>query len=354
VMAKGVEDTAFYRYGRLLALNEVGGDPSRFGISVERFHAGCLERTERFPLNLLATSTHDSKRSADARARIGALSSLAREWAACSARLFEISESLRASSAPDDVERYYLFQTLVGVWPTTADRISEHMVKALREAKRNTSWTEPNSEWEEAVSRFARGLIVDSAFRTEFEPFAARAAAIGARAALGQLALKMTAPGVPDTYQGDEMPFCALVDPDNRRPVDWRWRQAMLARLMGGSQPVAETRKLFLTLRLLGLRARRPESFTSGYQPLPAGEDVCAFVRGDDVLVVVAVRDRLDSVMLDAPRGRWRDVLSGEERSFGRRELVGRLVDQNGIGVFEREEFPARWLGGASFGTHTN
>jgi (1->4)-alpha-D-glucan 1-alpha-D-glucosylmutase len=336
IMAKGVEDTAFYRYCRLISLNDVGGDPSRFGIDVGWFHASCVERLERFPLNLLTTQTHDAKRSADVRARIDALSSVPDEWAAHVARWFELTDSNRSGGAPDDVERYFLFQTLVGAWPIAADRIETYMEKALREAKRNTNWIEPNADWEEGVRRFGRSLYADDAFLADFEPFARRVAAIGERASLGQLVLKLTAPGIPDMYEGDELAFRALVDPDNRRPVDFDWRQAMLRRLMGGAPPDGETRKLFVTLRLLGLRARRPEPFAGTYEPLDAGPSTCAFVRGGDMLVAVAVRSGPVEGTIEAPRGQWRDVLRGEERSFGSRTRVRDIMSELGIAVFER------------------
>ncbi|MBV8430227.1 MAG: malto-oligosyltrehalose synthase [Solirubrobacterales bacterium] len=337
IMAKGVEDTAFYRYGRLLALNDVGGDPSRFGIDVEQFHAGCLERSRRFPLNLITTMTHDAKRSADVRARIGALAGLAEEWRARVARWFEITEDLRDAGAPDDVERYFIFQTLVGAWPIESERLETYMEKALREAKRNTSWVEQNQDWEEAVKRFCAALYTSRAFLNEFEPFAARVAAVGDRAALGQLALKLTAPGVPDIYQGDELGYRALVDPDNRRPVDWEWREAMLRRRMGGSPPTGETRKLFLILRLLGLRARRPETFLAGgYEPLEADPNLCAYMRGDDVFVAVTVRPETAGATLAAPRGRWRDVLRGDERSFSSTEPAHRVLATGGLAIYER------------------
>jgi len=337
IMAKGVEDTAFYRYGRLLALNDVGGDPSRFGIDVQRFHNGCLERAERFPTGLVTTMTHDAKRSADVRARIGALASMPQEWVAHVDRWFELTEPLRASGAPDDVERYFLFQTLAGAWPIERERVQAYMVKALREAKRNTNWVDQNRDWEQAVERFCGALYEHQPFLDSFEPLAGRVGQAGDRAALRQLALKLTAPGVPDIYRGDELAYRALVDPDNRRPVDWDWRQAMLRRLMGGSPPVDETRKLFLILRLLGLRARRPEPFLGSYEPLEAGERACAFLRGGELFVVVAVRDaELPGAVIAAPRGRWRDVLRGEERSFNARQRLGDLLDEHGIAVFER------------------
>jgi (1->4)-alpha-D-glucan 1-alpha-D-glucosylmutase len=337
IMAKGVEDTAFYRYGRLLALNDVGGDPSRFGIDVETFHAANQERARRFPLNLLTTMTHDAKRSADVRARIAALAGLAEEWRGQVERWLEITEPLREGGAPDEAERYFIFQTLVGAWPIEPERLEAYMEKALREAKRNTNWVEQNHDWEEAVKRFCRALYDDRAFLAEFEPFAAQVAAIGDQAALGQVVLKLTAPGVPDIYQGDELPYRALVDPDNRRPVDWHWRQAMLRRLMGGTPVVAENRKLFLILRLLGLRARRPETFLSqAYEPVEAGGEVCAYLRGDDVFVAVALRPDVGGAQLSPPGGRWRDVLRGDERSFSTAEPASRLLGDRGLAVYER------------------
>ena len=336
IMAKGVEDTAFYRYGRLLALNDVGGDPSRFGIDVAHFHAGCRERAERFPLNLITTMTHDAKRSADVRARIAALSSMAEEWRVHVERWFELTEPLRDGGVPDDRERYFLFQTLVGAWPIERDRTRAYMEKALREAKRNTNWIDPNREWEQAVERFAAGLYDDQGFLAEFEPFAARVAAEGDRAALAQLVLKLTAPGIPDIYQGDELPYRALVDPDNRRPVDWDLRQAMLRRLMGGTRPTGEAVKPFLIMRLLGLRARRPEPFLGSYEPLPAGANCCAFVRGGALLVAVGIGSAAPEGELEAPGGRWRDVLQGEERSFARREPLTRVLSRRGLAVYER------------------
>jgi (1->4)-alpha-D-glucan 1-alpha-D-glucosylmutase len=284
IMAKGVEDTAFYRYGRLIAINEVGGDPSRFGMPIERFHAGNAERLERFPLNLLTTQTHDAKRSADVRARIAALSWLPDEWEA------NVRRWLRDTDAPGSAEQYFMFQTLVGAWPIEAERVQAYMEKALREAKLNTNWIEPNLAYEERVKAFARKACEDR----EFEPFVQRLAPLGDRIALGQVALKLTAPGVPDIYQGDELPFRALVDPDNRRPVDWDHVRS-----------APDEPKLRLTKTLLSLRAERPRAFEGAYEPLDLGPDVCAYVRGGEVLVAVAVRHGVEP---EAPSG-WRELI---------------------------------------------
>ena len=334
VMAKGVEDTAFYRYGRLLAFNDVGGDPSRFGIPVERFHEGCLERLERFPLGLITTMTHDAKRSADVRARIAALSWMPDEWGSFVERAFALMDS--SGRAPDAVERYFLLQTLAGAWPIPIERLTEYIEKALREAKRNTNWVSPNLDWEGDVAHFCEALLADDAFLELLGPLLERAEQAGERIALGQLVLKLTAPGVPDIYQGDELPFRALVDPDNRRPVDWQWYRAMLDRLMGEGRPTGEMMKLFITLRLLGLRVRRPDVFEAGsYEPLDAGADCCAFLRGGEVLVAVALRAGKPPGVLTAPRGRWRDVLSDDERSFASSEPVDRLLSGRAAAVFE-------------------
>jgi (1->4)-alpha-D-glucan 1-alpha-D-glucosylmutase len=293
VMATGVENTAFYRYVRLLALNEVGGDPGRFGIAVAEFHRSNKSRRSR---GLLAGTTHDTKRSADVRARIGALAGMAERFA-------ERAQAWRALNAhdggPDWTEELLIYQTLLGAWPLEPDRLEAYVEKALREAKRNTSWATPNAEWEGAVKGFCRALYENARFRSDFEPFAAEVAESGERAALGQLALRLTSPGVPDIYQGDELTFLALVDPDNRRPVDWEWRRRALA---DRSSP-----KLNLIRALLDLRARRPDAFAGHYEPLDAAATTCAFLRGEDVVVAVPVRDA--KIGAELPPGKWRPVV---------------------------------------------
>ncbi|HEY3775937.1 MAG TPA: malto-oligosyltrehalose synthase [Solirubrobacteraceae bacterium] len=339
IVAKGIEDTAFYRYGRLLSLCDVGGDPGRFGISVEQFHAGGEARAARFPEAMLTTMTHDTKRSADVRARITALTWLENDWPSAVRGWMSITEELRsADGAPDDLERYFLFQTLAGAWPIERERVAGYMEKALREAKRNTNWVEQNERWERGVRSFVEALYDHGPFLRDFEPFAERVARLGDRIALGMLALKLTSPGVPDLYQGDELPLRALVDPDNRRPVDWDWYQAMLRRVMGGSPPDRDTRKLWLCAQLLGLRIRRAGAFgpEGAYVPLDAGADVVAFTRGaGEVLVAVAVRRSVEGV-LDPVGGRWQDVLGGEPVSLEEPVELSALVGRHGIAVLER------------------
>jgi (1->4)-alpha-D-glucan 1-alpha-D-glucosylmutase len=337
VVAKGVEDTSFYRYGRLLALCDVGGDPGRFGIDVDQFHDASSERARRFPQAMLTTMTHDTKRSSDVRARIAGLTWMPREWEDHVRRWLAMTDPLRSDDgAPDDLERYFLFQTLVGAWPIESDRILQYMQKALREAKRNTNWVDQNSAWEESVAGFCEALYEHREFLADFEPFVKDVTRAGERIALATITLKLTAPGVPDIYQGDEMPLRALVDPDNRRPVDWKWQRLMLARLQGGSPPDSETRKLWLTARLLSLRIRRPAAFAGDYRPVAAGDHALAFLRAEQLLVVVATRARVSEARLEAVDGRWRDVLHGDERSLRDGATLAQLLDEHGIAVLER------------------
>ena len=196
VMAKGVEDTAFYRYVRLLALNEVGGDPTRFGISVADFHRGGVERARRFPRGLLITQTHDTKRSGDVRARIGALAGMAEEWASLATSWRGL---VPAEGGPTWNEAYLIFQTLVGAWPLELERLEAYVEKALREAKLSTNWVEPDAAYERAVGEWCRGLYANRRFLDELQSFAERLALAGERSALGQTLLKLTAPGARET-----------------------------------------------------------------------------------------------------------------------------------------------------------
>jgi (1->4)-alpha-D-glucan 1-alpha-D-glucosylmutase len=285
IMAKGVEDTAFYRYFRLTALNEVGGDPGRFTLPVAQFHDANLERAARFPLHLLATQTHDTKRSGDVRARIAAIAGFADEWV-----------SLRRGwRVLDDAhEDELLWQTLVGTWPIEPERIEAYLEKALREAKRNSNWIEPDLQHEQRVKEKARDAI--AAPPDGFEQFARQIADEGRRISLGMTLLKLTVPGVPDIYQGDELESLNLVDPDNRRPVDWDRRR----RALDDPPP-----KLQVILTALDLRRRRE---LGPYTPLDAGDDVCAFLRGDHVAVVVPLRAGI-APEVELPGSGWRPLL---------------------------------------------
>ncbi len=280
--------------------------------------------------------THDTKRSADVRARLTALTWLPERWEERVRHWLKRSEPLRTAGAPDDAERYFLFQTLAGAWPIGAERMRAYMEKALREAKRHTSWTDQNTEWEQAVMDFIAGVYADETLRRELDGFTRELEFAGDSIALRTVALKLTAPGVPDIYQGDEMALFALVDPDNRRPVDWHWNQTMLGRLAGGAQPEPPIRKLWLTTRLLGLRIRRPDAFAGAYEPLTAPDTAVAYLRGGEVLVAVATRPGPPEGMLEGAEGSWRDVLYGDERELGASVALAELLDEYGIAVLER------------------
>jgi (1->4)-alpha-D-glucan 1-alpha-D-glucosylmutase len=281
VMAKGVEDTAFYRYLRLVALNEVGGNPARFSLAPEAFHDAALQRHERHPLQLLASQTHDTKRAGDVRARIGALAGMHEQWAERVRRWRDLTGGM-----DDPNEEYLVWQTLVGAWPLVPSRLEQYLVKALREAKRTTSWLEPDERHERRATSFVRGLYENQAFLDDFEPFVQDVTAAGEHASLGALLLRLTVPGLPDIYQGDAFWSLNLVDPDNRRPVDWT------RHLRAGDEagPTRESLKFHLVRRVLRLRAEHPEAFFGSYEPLDAGPDRLAFVRGGRVRVDVPLR----------------------------------------------------------------
>ncbi|MEN3342658.1 MAG: (1-_4)-alpha-D-glucan 1-alpha-D-glucosylmutase [Actinomycetota bacterium] len=277
VTAKGVEDTAFYRWFRLTALNEVGGDPGRFSLSPDEFHRSALERLARHPLQLLASQTHDTKRAGDVRARIGALAGMPERWAERVRRWRGL-----AGAMDDPNEEYLVWQTLVGAWPIVPLRLERYLEKALREGKRNTSWLEPDERHEQRAARFVRGLYENQEFLDDFEPFVHEVAAAGEHASLGALLLRLTSPGVPDVYQGDEFWSLNLVDPDNRRPVDWQRRRR------AQTEPTThDTLKLHLIRRVLRLRAEHPDAFAGSYEPLDLGPERVGFVRGGRIRVVV-------------------------------------------------------------------
>jgi (1->4)-alpha-D-glucan 1-alpha-D-glucosylmutase len=252
-------------------------------------------------------------------------------------RWHEIAEPLRSGGAPDASEEYFVYQTLVGAHPIEPGRLAAYLEKALREAKRTTNWIEPDEAWEQRVKDFTLALLEHEPFRADFDPFAERVAREGRRSALAQTLLKLTSPGLPDVYQGDELEALSLVDPDNRRPVDWAARRSALAAIANGAAPTPETMKLAIIFRALELRSRRPEAFDErgSYEPLDAGPGVCAFKRGTDIAVVVGVRDWNDDVV-PGLEGAWRDVLSGGEVELGARARAGDLVDEYGLALLER------------------
>jgi len=301
VMAKGVEDTAFYRFNRMVALNEVGGDPARWSLPVDEFHLRNLKRAERFPRHLLTTFTHDTKRSPDVRSRLLALTFRFDEWADLAHRELDLG---------DVNEGYFVLQSLVGAWPIAEGRFDEYFRKAFREAKTRTNWLEPDVQWEAHVCTWAASKRVAAGRLAE------RISEDAERIALGQLVLKLTCPGVPDIYQGDELEALALVDPDNRRPVDWEARRRALV-----GPPTRETQKLHVTRDLLALRLRHARAFSAGYMPLDAPDDVCAFVRGGRVAASVALRPDADPRRVSLPAG-WRETLGTGSFAVWERQRV--------------------------------
>ncbi|MDQ4068680.1 MAG: malto-oligosyltrehalose synthase, partial [Actinomycetota bacterium] len=221
VMAKGIEDTTFYQFNRLVALNEVGGDPGHWGMTVEEFHEGNASAARDWPATLLASSTHDTKRSEDVRARIGLLSEIPDQWAAAVRRWAAMTARHKRDGMPDRNAEYLLYQVLVGAHPLDEDRAVAFMEKASREAKQHTSWIDPRPAYDEALAGFVREVVGDPAFAADLAAFAAPLVGPGRVTSLAQLLLKLTSPGVPDVYQGTELWDLSLVDPDNRRPVDY-------------------------------------------------------------------------------------------------------------------------------------
>ncbi|MEP6699141.1 MAG: malto-oligosyltrehalose synthase [Verrucomicrobiota bacterium] len=362
IMAKGLEDTAFYIYNRLAALNEVGGEPQRFGLTMEAFHARNDEMRRTWPATLLATSTHDTKRSEDVRARMAAISELSQTWRQALPRWRSINRRAKRAiddtQAPDGNEEYLLYQTLLGTWPMNSlgqpgrsvdgsyiSRIQAYMAKALKEAKLNTSWIQPNEQWDQAMNDFVAKILEDSPrnkFVPAFLPMAEEIARLGAINSLSQTLLKLTAPGVPDIYQGNEIWDFSLVDPDNRQLVDYRRRREMLEALSAASaeelmQNWPDGRiKLFLVQRMLCFRREHAALFQEGdYLPLIARgtlADCCVgFVRQHEGEWLAVLATRLSSRVGFPPLGdRWQDTtvefpdtisLQGAREILSQREL---------------------------------
>ena len=357
VLAKGVEDTAFYRWSRLLALNEVGGDPDRFGVLPEAFHVEAERLTAGWPATMTTLSTHDTKREEDVRARLAVLAELPGRWGAQVAQWHERAMGLRihgrAAVAIDPDTEYLTWQTLVGTWPISRERLAGYLTKAIREADRRTSWADQDPEYEAAVHALAASAIDEPELSGSIAEFVAGIAAPAFANSLGAKLVQLTMPGVPDVYQGCELTGLSLVDPDNRRAVDFARRRALLADLDAGRlslQNPAEAgglsldaAKLLVTARALRLRRARPDWFSGGYTPVtaagPAADHVLAFARGDagDRGPAVTVATRLpvglrgrggwsDTVLPLNGGGRaWTDVLTGTVFR-GERVLLGELM----------------------------
>ena len=332
VMAKGVEDTTFYCFDRLLSCNEVGAQASLIGISSDKFHEYCHYLSEHWPRNMLATSTHDNKRSEDVRTRISLLSEIPDRWAAALHQWSTLNEGAWNNRTPDRHAEYLLYQTLVGAWPIDVRRSWQYMLKACREAKLRTSWQEPNAGYEANIQGFVERVLDNVDFVLSLTEFVEPLVLPGRINSLAQTLLKLVAPGVPDFYQGTELWDLSLVDPDNRRPVDYGRRAQLLARCR--ALPAAEALadwdsglpKLWLIDRVLTLRAARPEEFAedSRYQPLAAQGahlgNLLALRRGENLIAVVprltlSIQNRWEDTRLPLPGGTWHNVFTEEDLS---------------------------------------
>lgn len=381
VMAKGLEDTSFYRYHRLDSLNEVGGDPRRFGVSPELFHAKMAERSMSWPHSMLDTSSHDTKRSEDVRARIDVISEIPARWGKEVRRWRELNHSKKRLVddvlAPSRNDEYLLYQTLVGSWPLEGgvspdacfrERIKQYMLKAVREAKEKSSWANPNANYEAAVVSFVGEVLSpgrDNTFVASLAAFSGDIARIGMLNGISQTLLKLTCPGVPDLYQGTELWDLSLVDPDNRRPVDYSRRAEILNEMRtwpeSGEGLTACVRdlvnhmsdgriKMYLTWKALNLRKENPKLFMDGnYFPLqiqgPKAEHLVAFARlwkGQELIVVVPrLCARLLSGQSANPSDMWKDT---------RLDLARGELARTGARRSYRNVFTAKTLDPKSFG----
>ena len=331
VLAKGVEDTAFYRWSRLAALNEVGGSPDIFGISPAEFHAAAGRLARRWPFTLTTLSTHDTKRQEDVRARLTVLAEWPQEWGHQVAEWHGLARWLTDGAASEATERapepdleYLMWQTLVGAWLIGPERLDEYLAKAMHEAKTRTSWTVPRRGYESAVLGVADAVLGDPELTAAIAGFVAKIAPDARVNTLGAKLVQLTMPGVADIYQGCELTGLSLVDPDNRRPVDYQRRRRLLAALQAAPDQAVglDAEKLLVTSRALWLRREHPDWFAGSYTPLasegPAAEHAAAFLRGGHAVTVVTRlpaglrrRGGWADTALPLPELHWRDVLTG-------------------------------------------
>jgi (1->4)-alpha-D-glucan 1-alpha-D-glucosylmutase len=329
VMAKGVEDTMFYCFDRLVSCNEVGSQASLIGISADKFHEFCHYLSDRWPNNMLATSTHDNKRSEDVRTRISILSEIPERWSEALHQWSQLNANAWQNRLPDRHAEYLLYQTLIGAWPIDRDRAWQYMLKACREAKISTSWQEPNTSFEEKIRGFVGGVFETPEFIERLESFIEPLILPGRINSLAQTLIKLVAPGIPDFYQGTELWDLSLVDPDNRRPVDFARRAELLSRVpqLGAADVLSGwdtgLPKLWMIARVLRIRRERGEDFSSDakYQPLVAQGGhlgrLLAFRRGENLIAVVprftlTLAGEWGDTRLPLPGGSWRNCFTGE------------------------------------------
>lgn len=351
-MAKGVEDTTFYNYHRLISLNEVGSDPGHFGLCPADFHVENEYIQQHWPRTMLALSTHDTKRGEDMRARLNVLSEIPADWGEAVRRWCKMNARHKSGGLPDPNMEYFLYQTLVGAWPLDEERLLPYLQKAAREAKAHTSWVQPDEQYEQALAGFARALLADSAFLEDMQTLLEFIRPAGQVNSLSQTLLKLTSPGIPDTYQGCELWNFSLVDPDNRRPVDYDLRQTLLNRLQDNTPSEEILRemevglpKLWVTRQALALRRRLPQCFgpQADYQPLlVSSEAALAYTRAGSVAVIVphlplSQRSNWGDTQVRLPEGYWRNLLSGDIISGGTHTLEN-LLARFPVALLERKE----------------
>jgi len=356
-IAKGIEDTVFYCFNRMISLNEVGGDPGMFGVAPSQFYAAAEQRFRDWPGSMLASSTHDTKRSEDIRARLNLLSEIPERWCAAVTRWSNQNEQHWPSEFRDRNVEYHLYQSLVGAWPISQKRILRYLEKLVREAKVHTSWTTPDETYEKNVSEFVAAIMNDEVFVSDLTEFVRPLIAPGRTNSLAQTLIKLTFPGIPDIYQGTELWSLSLVDPDNRQPVDYAERVRLLKEV--AETPVSEIirrsneglPKLWLVRQALRLRNRMPDAFgiSGEFQRLKVNggrsENIIAYSRGSRAATQIAtIVPRLvarlgadwGDTSIDLPDGRWRNELTGEPIGGGR-ALIADLLKQFPVCLLSRE-----------------
>jgi len=335
-MAKGVEDTAFYCYNRMIGLNEVGGAPDREGVTSSKLIDYCAKMQASHPLTMTTLSTHDTKRSDDVRARLAVITEVPGEWRSLLRRWSRANASFKTEGKPDRNTEYFLYQTMIGAWPIERDRLDAYMEKAVREAKQQTSWTQQNKEFEDALKNFIERLYGNNDFMASVGEFVSRIMKPGRVNSLVQTLLKCSAPGVPDTYQGSELWDLHLVDPDNRGAVDYTARRSLLSELEAG-MPVEEILKrmdsgmpkLWVLSCALKWRRQKPElfgvdgSFTHLVIEGRKADHAVGFLRAGSVATIVPrwnlrLSGNWSNTTVDLPGKRWRNVLTDELLNGGR------------------------------------
>jgi (1->4)-alpha-D-glucan 1-alpha-D-glucosylmutase len=354
VMAKGVEDTAFYCFNRMIGLNEVGGAPDRDGLGIDEFHRYCERMQTTRPLTMTTLSTHDTKRGEDVRARLAALTEIPGKWKGVLHRWSRTNAIFKTGNLPDRNTEYFLYQTLIGTWPISKDRLFAYMEKAAREAKQQTSWTQQNKEFEDALHVFIERILESDDFISDLETMVGRIVVAGRVNGLAQTLIKYTAPGVPDTYQGSELWDLRLVDPDNRTPVDYELRQNMLNELKAGMTPEeillradSGLPKLWVVYSALAARASHPEWFgaDAAYTRLlangPKVEHMVGYLRSTAVATIVPrwpmkLGESWSGTTVELPQGSWKNILTGDAVAGGRLRLQG-LLQRFPVALLTRE-----------------